>query len=268
MDRNRENSISIQEYGELWNFNLQKIEDIHSRLEMFIRKLEAHYSEFENLYADIMAQAEILSSIYAAYNTIRGAEDVLKLVSVLRSFQKRYTREEMDFDLIHRLLERIRIVRDASFEEFPVLSHLSPPPINPEGEADKPSHEEMPFRWITFERNRSRFITQYNRIDVRETRDAEISSHDGNDILKVVIQGTAISVSDIFSRHSAKRMRPRFIIFLDDGRRNYAADRIGKRIFARHDFVSTMAEPFSTPRGTIKSPGRVRLFGVRHIILP
>ena len=155
MDHKQKNNVSIQEYGELWNFNIQKIEEIHNRLEMFLRNLEAHYSEFENLYADIMSQAEILSSIYAAYNTIRGAEDVLKLVSVLRSFQKRYTREEMDFNLIHRLLERIRIVRDASFEEFPVLSHLTPPPINPDEEADKTSHEEMPFRWITFERART-----------------------------------------------------------------------------------------------------------------
>ena len=230
MDHKQKNNVSIQEYGELWNFNIQKIEEIHNRLEMFLRNLEAHYSEFENLYADIMSQAEILSSIYAAYNTIRGAEDVLKLVSVLRSFQKRYTREEMDFNLIHRLLERIRIVRDASFEEFPVLSHLTPPPINPDEEADKTSHEEMPFRWITFERNRSRFITHYNRIDVREARDAAISPRDDNDILKVVMNGITISVRDIFSRHSAKTARPRFIIFLDDGRRNYAADRIGKRI--------------------------------------
>jgi hypothetical protein len=258
---------SYRDFGDLWSYNLQKIEQIHQRVKESIRWLEDDYTVFESRYADLDRQLDILSSIYAGYNTIAGLEDILKLKAVLRDYRRRYTREGMDFDLVQSLLEKISDARSASFESFPALSHDSAPPVPATPPAPtRKDYSGKKFKWITFERNRSWFIVSYRNMTIRRNTGFPIVSVEEPDILHVEIGNSVVMARDIFIRSLEEPEAPDYFIQID-GDLTLAAGRPGREIFSDHDFISPMVRPFKRAAANTLSPGRVRLFGRNHIFL-
>ncbi|MBN2079570.1 MAG: hypothetical protein JW838_11435 [Spirochaetes bacterium] len=263
----RNDNPSFQDYRELWNYNLQKMERIQHAVENALTDLEKKYADFEPLYDEIMGQLDILSSIYSAFNTVEGGEYVLKLRAVLESYRKQYTREGLDFNLVQRLLEKISDTRNASFEEFPGLAHGETPTVV-EGIDDHP--EELllrKFRWITFERNRSWFIAPFRSIEILRHPPFTLLRVEEPDILHVRVGNKVVGIRDLLARSLDDPVPPRFFILLDNGERNYVANRIGRRIFADHDFISLLVRPFKSAPPNPLSSGRVRLFGKKHLLL-
>ncbi len=256
-----------KDYEELWNFNLQKIEQIHNEIEKSIHDLECKYVDFETAYAAITRQLDVLSSIYSGYNTIHGSESVMRLKAVLESYRKRYTRESLDFNLVYGLLIKIADVRDASFEDFPRLGHDEMPVVVTEGEIPERDYSRKSHRWVTFERNRSWFIAPFSVITIIKNNDLAIESVEEPDFFTIRINGTAAKIKDIFIKSLDQPERPRCVILLDGMTRNYAADRIGRRIYAERDIITPMLKPFRTVRSHPLSPGRLRLFGKNHLLL-
>lgn len=267
METESSTGITYMDYQKFWNANLQKIEQLQQHVETSLNALEANYADFEHFYAGIMRQLDIFSSIYSGYNTLRGSEEVMRLKSLLESYRKRYTRESMDFNLINRLMIKICDERNLSFENFPVLSHADAPITADQAAAKGADYSLKKYRWITFERNRSWFIARYlnaysitnDNFAVRPLEDPEYYAVDtGTGVLRV---------RDIFSGPRQNAHKPRFYIILDDGTRNYAAGSLGRRIFAEHDFVTPLVTPFRNVPWSSLSPGRVRLFGINHLVL-
>jgi hypothetical protein len=261
------NKATYRDYGELWNFNLQKIEHIHNEIEKSIHELENKYVDFETAYAEITRQLNILSSIYSGYNIIHGTETVMRLKAVLESYRKRYTRESLDFNLVYGLLLKIADNRDTSFEDFPRLSHDELPAIVTEGEESDRDFSRRRYKWVTFERNRSWFIASFSIITIMKNIHPAVISAAEPDSLALNIDGHAVTVKDIFMRSAEYPESPRCVILMDGMSRNYAADMIGRRIYADRDLVTPMLKPFRTVRGHPLSPGRLRLFGKQHILL-
>lgn len=258
---------SFQDYRELWNFNLQKMERVQGAVEKSLAALEKKYAEFEPLYDEIIGQLDILCSIYSGFNTVDGGEDLLRLRSLLESYRKQYTREGLDFNLVQRLLGKISDSRNASFEDFPALAHKDAPTVV-EGIEDHT--EELALRkhrWITFERNRSWFIAPFRSIEIIPHPPFTILGVEGPDILRVRIGSEVVGIRDLLARSLDEPVPPRFLLLLDNGEQNYAANRIGKRIFADHDFISPLVRPFKNAPPNPLSPGRVRLFGKNHILI-
>ncbi|HNW29544.1 MAG TPA: hypothetical protein PKN50_13790 [Spirochaetota bacterium] len=258
---------AYKDYGELWNYNLQKIETIQSEIEKSIHDLENKYVDFETAYAAITSQMEVLSSIYSGYNTVHGAESVMRLRAVLESYRKRYTRESLDFNLVYSLLIKIADMRSASFEDFPRLPHDEVPVAVTEGEITERDCSRMPHKWITFERNRSWFIAPFSAITIVKSSSFSIESVEEPDYLTIDINGRNVKVKDIFVKSLYHAGSPRCVIMLDGAARNYAADRIGRRIYAARDIIRPMVKPFRTVRSHPLSPGRLRLFGKNHLFL-
>lgn len=263
----KRSKATYRDYGELWNFNLQKIEHIQNEIEKSIHELENKYVDFETAYADITRQLNILSSIYSGYNVIHGTETVMRLKAVLESYRKRYTRESLDFNLVYGLLMKIGDNRNHSFEDFPSLSHDEPPAIVAEGEESLRDYSGRRYKWVTFERNRSWFIAPFSAITIMKNIRAAVISAAEPDSLALSIDGQTVTVKDIFMRSAEHPESPRCVILLDGKRRNYAADTIGRRIYAERDIVTPMLKPFRTVRGHPLSPGRLRLFGKNHLLL-
>jgi hypothetical protein len=258
---------SYRDYGDLWNYNLQKIEQIHQRIGESIRWLENDYTLFESRYDDLDRQLDILSSIYAGYNTITGLEDIMKLKAVLRDYRKRYTREGMDFDLVHSLMARIADARSESFESFPALSHDNPataPEQRPE--PTRRDYSGKKFKWVTFERNRSWFIVPYRDLIIRKNTGFPIVAVEEPDILHVEMDSRVIRARDIFIRSLDEPDAPDYFVQLN-GDLTLAAGRPGREIFSDHDFISSMIKPYRKASANTLSPGRVRLFGRNHIFL-
>ena len=266
MESALDEKTTYRDYTELWNFNLGKIERIQRHIESSINDLEMKYVEFEPVYDDIMEQIDILSSIYSSYNSIEGAESVLRLKSVLESFRKKYTREGLDFNLVQHLIVKINEARNRSFSDFPKLDHDDRPATIPAGEAPCLDYSIKRHRWITFERNRSWFITPFTSIEIRTDPELPIESYEDPDYLIVSSGGTALKIRDIFGRRG-RPDRPIRYVLLDGANRNFAATAIGKQIYAERDIVTPFLRPFKTVESNRLSPGRIRLFGRNHILL-
>jgi len=267
MELEKNAAVTYLDYSELWNYNLQKIEQIQHVIEDSIHELETAYAGFETRYEQIMQQLDILSSIYAGYNTIQGSEYVLRLKSVLESYRKRYTREGLNFNLIHNLLLKISETRDASFENFPELSHEDMPVIVSNGYPRENEYSRKKYKWITFERNRSWFIAPFMTFDIMKNEDYPIVSVEEPDYLNVDIDKTIVKVKDIFVKSLSEPDTPYYFVLLDGEFKNFAANRIGKRIYAEHNIINPFIKPFKNVHGHPLSPGRIRLFGKNHILL-
>lgn len=269
MDTVQDNQTTtvIREYGELWNFNLQKIEDIHSAIEKSIHDLENKYVDFESAYGEISSQLDLLSSIYSGYNTISGAESVMRLRALLASYRKRYTRESLDFNLVYNLLIKIAELRNASFEYFPSLAHDGKQTAGTHPAAASRGRAAGRYRWITFERNRSWFIAPFTAITVHTSKQFLVGAVEEPDIINIVVGAETVRVRDIFIKSLDHPVSPRYVILTGRASANYAADAIEKSIYAAHDFITPMLRPFTSIRRNALSPGRVRMFGRNHILL-
>jgi hypothetical protein len=262
------NTLStFRDYGDLWNYNLQKIEQIHQRIEESIRGLETGYAVFEARYADLDHQLDLLSSIYAAYNTISGLEDIMKLKAVLRTYRERYTREGMDFDLVHSLMARISDARGESFESFPALSHDSTGGTAGLSAEVRRDYSGKKYKWITFERNRSWFIVPYRSIEIKKSSGFPVVSVEDPCFINVNVEGRIVRSRDIFVRTLDGPEKPRYILMIDGEHNNLAAGSLGREIYSDHDFITPMIRPFKKASSNALSPGRIRLFGRNHILL-
>ena len=263
----REDTPSFHDYRELWNFTLQKMEHIQGSIENSISDLEKHYAEFESRYGEILEQVDILTSLYSSFNAIEGGESLLRLRAILESYKKRYTREGLDFNLVHRLLLKIAESRNRSFEDFPRLTHHDAATVVAGADEGTVETSLRRCRWITFKRNRSWFISPFRSIRILSGPDISLQGVEEPDMLVVGTGSEAVAVRDLLARSIEAASPPRHVILLDGGSRNYAADLIGKRIFADRDFITPLLVPFrKAPHNTL-SPGRVRLFGKRHLLL-
>jgi hypothetical protein len=267
MEHNNGDSNAFRDYGELWNFNLQKIEGIQRDIEVSIRELEGYYAGFESRYDEIMRRIDILSSIYSGFNTVRGSDYVLRLKAVLQSYRKRYTREGLDFNLVNDLLIKINDARNSSFENFPGLSHDEAPPAVTACDEPEKDYSGRKYKWVTFERNKSWFIAPFRSIEIRKNKNFPIVSCELPDYLNVEINERTVRVKDIFIKSLERPDNPRYIILLDRAGKNFAASRVGKRIYADRDVMNPIITPFRNVETNALSPGRVRLFGRNHIFL-
>jgi len=214
-----------------------------------------------------MQQLDILSSIYAGYNIIQGSEYILRLKSVLQSYRRRYTREGLDFNLIQYLLMKISEVRDASFNTFPEVSHEEMPFVVSGSSPVEADYSGKKYKWVTFERNRSWFISPFMTIDIMKNENYPVVSVEEPDYIYFEINNHIVKVKDIFITSLAEPETPSYFILLDGKLKNFAANLIGKRIYAGQNIIHPFIKPFKNLHEHPLSPGRIRLFGKNHILL-
>jgi hypothetical protein len=254
-------------YREFWQGNLQVVNEISESLEKTLIKLEEKYFDFDEIYGALTGQLDILSSIYSHYNSLTGHEYILRMKALLDDYRKRYTHEGIDFNLLHFLHAKAIELREQQISRFPRLEHngraLEPreddarPPANP---------DEMPFRWICFERNGSWFISSYDTMERIVFRDAEIIPMEGSARYGVMSGSGSIPVTDLFFRPPGNSAPPEsyLIIRERDRRIALAATRVGRKIGARRDFLR---ERIRTRRDSGFIRGKVRIFGTTHLYL-
>jgi hypothetical protein len=257
----------FRDFDDIWTFNLQKIEGIQHSVEARLHELEHAQSDYGEVYEDIAEQLDLLSSIYSGYNTVEGNEYILRLKSVLESHGKRCVREGLDFNLIHYLLAKISDMRDRSVERFPLLSHAAYGPGTRRGAWTDDGRTLKKYKWITFARNRSWFIASFTNVLILKNGVYPIESFDPPDLLNVNINDIIYKVRDIFTKFPRLQAAPAYYLLIDDRQKNFAADGIGRRIYADVDIVTPGIRPFAKAERNSLSPGRVRMFGINHLLL-
>lgn len=248
------------DYKEFWQTNLHNIENISKNIEKQIFNLEKKYSDFDSVYLEITNQLDVLSSIYAGYNYLNGTDYILKLKALLNNYRKRYTQEGISFHTIQFLYSKINALRDLSFSEFPALDHTQ----NID-DTDKKQKRDMPFKWVSFYRNGSWFISDYKTLDIQKYyHTVAIKDHN----LSIKFNNSDIAVIDIFSKTgTAHKENINYILIIakeGNSVKCYAATRIGRQIYAANNILSSQIRPISN---VTRYAGKVRIFGKTHVYL-
>ena len=260
----------LLQYNNFWQNNLQSIDEISKELEVYLYRLEKRYSDFDSTYDYITNQINTLTSIYSSYNNLLGRDYLLKLKSLLKDYRKRHSYEGIDFNTIYYLHSKFDEQREKSFQNFPELTHkYDITEIPTEDSYKKLNLDDAAYKWITFHRNGSWFITSFKSIQIVTYEDADVSNKDVStkSVKMIKINDKKYDVIDIFSQFPLKKdERPDYILIIRKHNiiKCFAATRIGKRIFAERDFISLNLKPIEK---TSISPGRIRLFGKNHLYL-
>lgn len=263
-------TLEHPEYNEFWQNNLQGIDDLSRNLEKYFLSLEKKYTDFDSIYSEITNRVDLLSSIYSSYNNLKGRDYLLKLKALLNDYKKRYTVDGIDFNTIHYLYNKINALRQESFENFPAFLHDysygTEIKKNTDKYADFLSKEiKARYKWITFKRNGSWFITRYDMIDLVRSGEAELMHSDSDIIIRY--NKEMIKIIDVFSRFSAgdrEKINYYNIVHFRNEVKAFAAAELGKKILSGTDFISPQLIPFQKTR---ISPGKIRIFGKNHIFL-
>ncbi len=252
-------------YSSFWQDNLEKISRIQKNLDQNLMILEKDYYLFETVYRELEEDLDLLSSLYAGINTIEGMEYLQKLRALVHNYGKRYTREGIDFPALNYLSEKITRLRDLSFEDFPLLEHY---------ESEKPgdrhkkitSYFARPFKWITFYRNKSWFITPFTDLSLIDAGTVSFSMKKGSRKISADSKDKTYTAIDIFGEFTSPPVKPDYFIEINK-KTTFAADSLGKRIFSKRDIISDRITSFTITSGSDYAAGRVRLFGRQHIYI-
>ncbi len=275
MEMEDKNNYKYIKYNDFWQNNLQRLEEITKLLERDFYKLEKKYSGFDSIYDEIITEIDTIGSIYSSFNNIHGREYVFKLKSLLQNYKKRYTREGIDFKTIHYLKTKINELMEMSFDQFPQLDHTyiyyknisdnTLPQIDSNirkyNELKKSAH----YKWITFTRNGSRFITPYDNLQIKKPDEIEISKGN-NSKIKIRTGDTYTEVIDLFNKFSENSRKIKFFLVVEykNTVKCFAVEKFGRIIMSERNFISPGLRAIK--KSSISS-GRFRLFGKNHIYI-
>ena len=256
---------AYKKYTDFWAANVQNIEQIQIDLDTELRELENLYPSFEQHYHRLKELIDVLTSIYSCINTLDGRDYALKLKALIDSYLKRYTREGIDFGALNYLSNKISILLDSSFEDFPLLEHHAKG-IDVTSEKLHYDVSNYRYRWITFMRGRSWFIAPFQSLNIYDAKNCDIISTIGNDTITVRINDKGVPFTNMFALWDKGPVPIRYFVSINAAD-NYAATLIGKTIYSKTDIISPKIKSYPGRKQHTLSPGRVRFFGRNHILL-
>lgn len=243
------------------------MEEMSRQIQKGFRSFENSQMELSRTADELLPRLDTLSSLLSSINTIHGDEYAIRLRTLLDNYQK--GKSLPDPEVIGFLLERLQDSLTESVEIFPRMEKdkgkVRLPGLEKDERLQQIRHrrlEKRPFKWILFQRQRSLFIVSYYSIEIVDN----YASGRGRDQGRIYFtwQGKEHYCRDIL--YSKQEDIPDHILVLDGGKRFIPADRIIRRIYSRKDIISEKLEPFKDIKTDI-SPGRVRLFGKKCIVL-
>ncbi len=250
--------------ADFWQNSFHSIEELTHTIEQFLFKLENEYRDFQGLYDALLDHIDVLISLYSSFNNLNGIEYLYKLRATLKEYYKRYTHEGINFNVIYYLHQKVTELREEGFrqnQEKKQCLHKNP---SRSRNNLKDAETILPFKWITFQRKNSWFITPFAEIEIIEARSAKTQYHERDQIVSVEHGGIFYSVIDFFPSSGSLHQKNNYFLLVttDNGAYCYAADKMGKKIMARRDWVSMKISPFHL---NISAKGYVKLFGIKHI---
>ncbi len=270
------NNYKYFKYNEYWQNNLQRIESISKDLEQHFLKLEKEYYNFDAFYDEIITRIDLLASIYSSHNNLKGREYILKLKALLNNYKKKYSHNGVDFKAINFLNSKINKLREASFNNFPEMKHSyymdidtlieSGGTVDRDIERYNSLKASAKYKWITYKRNGSWFITQYDKFKLLNPKDAETIVADDSRI-RLQFENKFIDIIDIFSEFNGRKKEKinyYIVININNNLSCHAAGKLGRIIMANKNFISPFLKTLIKNK---ISSGRFRIFGKNHLYL-
>lgn len=260
------NKLTNKGYTEFWSDNLQKIETAHKNLENSINELEKKYSDFEPDYNNIKELVELLLSIYKDLQFLPGYEEIKELKELLSYYNKKFSKKALDFEYINKLVMEIGEKLNKNFSDFPIVNHLRNYQ-NKYSVYRKINYDIYKYKWVTFKRNNSWFILPFNKIKIIHANEFELEYYENSDTVDVKYNDKIITAVDIFSKSTADIKEPTYCVVTDNDNHKYLADQVGRTFCSKNNIIKPLLKKFEKIKTSRISSGRVRIFGINHILL-
>jgi hypothetical protein len=265
------NKLKYKSYNKFWQQNAESIDKISQKLEKEIIAFEKESQSVNSFLNSIEISLDSLCSIYSAFNTIAGRDYILKLKAVISKQKRLLTNGHNKFDTIFYLLDRINKLKKESLQAFPALKHdhtnIDNKALFIKPDSNKTSIiNKKSFKWITFKRNGSWFITPYkDKFHIKANQTNQVSQNSSAE-KKVFYRRKKYTVIDLFSiSYKTHYTEPEIYLNIDNSEYFYSIDMFGKTFMANNNFVKKSIHRFKK-RSTI-SQGYVRFAGQRYIYL-
>jgi len=232
-------------------------------------------SEIENDQNSLIKKIEIidksieeLRSIYFSFHSMAGSETLIRLRTVMQHYRSDSEKNKIRIAASHYLIKKLQSYMEnkefRNFEPFRTggefiheikTEKLQCEKIEPQGK----------FKWITFSRNNSWFISRFRSLEIVEVKKFLSADAVKTKITLEITNGEKIEALDLM-RGPRFPSIPGIGIRLTPEGEFYAADMKGKEIYASEDFISPMITELDKSANPLYT-GRVRLFGLNHLVL-
>jgi len=264
MDVNKpDNQYSIFRHDNI-NLISEISRTLETEIDSIMHKLNSLNSNINSMHNGL----DSLNRIYFSFHSMAGTEALIRLKILIQRFKSDSEKNRSRIAAAHFLIKKIQDFIDnkeyKNFEPFRTeIGYIQETIADQlQSESLKP---EMKFKWITFSRNNSWFITGFKNLEIIEVKQKLDENVIDNRISLETLNREKIEAIDLMRRNSFSPT-PKFGIRLSSDGEFYAADIKGKEIYSMTDFITPMISIIEKKRSPLYT-GRVRLFGKNHLLL-
>lgn len=250
-------------YAEFTGLNEKFLYDLTSTLKDIINDLNSRNSVTDELFTKLAETIEICNAVFRSFSSHDGLELVLRLKAIADLYRKNLdcnTNLTVIAGHILKKLDRFNstFYHEATSDEIikPALPDTAFDEIHDKG-------KDLVFKWITFERNGSFFLTQFKSIEITDYS-SYLIHHDHEESHFVEFNGRNYPLIDLMKPHVSEFKTPSKLVFIDNSS-FYAADHTGREIHGSYDMITPISEPLEVSGSYLS--GRVRLFGRRYLVI-
>jgi len=253
----------IQEHPAYTGFsgtNEEFLSELAGTIRDIINDLNSRNSISDDIFNKLSDTIDISNAIFRSFSNHDGLEIILRLKSISEIYKRNLSDNTNLIKIAGHLLQKLEKFNTSFYHEASA-DEIIYPELPPEAESgNQESIKKLPFKWITFERNSSLFITKFTSLETVEYDSCNIK-----DIGAIEYNGRTINVIDLMKAPDSTFITPAKILITDQGKYCYAADHTGREIHGSYDMISPLVEPLEVPGRLFK--GRVRIFGRRYLVL-
>jgi len=248
-------------YNDFVDSNEKFMSELTGTIRDIITNLNSKNSITDDVFNKFSETIEVSNAVFRSFSNHEGLELILRLKSISELYKKNLKDNSSLIRIAEHLLKKLEkfnsnFYHEASADEiiYPEL----PPDFQPDEQGLKKS---LNFKWITFERNGSLFISRFKNLEIFNYFYPE-SENPWNTFN---FNGKTIVFSDLMKVSDSESKAPLKVIIIDKGSRNYAADHCGREIHGTYDMITPLIEPLEVANK--KFYGRVRIFGHRYLVI-
>lgn len=250
-------------YSEFTGSNEQFLSELAGTLRDIFNGLDSGNSATNDIFNRLYDTIEVSNAIFRSFSNHEGLELVLRLKAISDLYRKNLNDNSNLISIAEHVLKKLEkfnttFYHEASSDEisYPEL----PVEVQP---AEKDTARELPYKWITFERNGSLFISQFHMLEIIDSATTAAAENVGPREF-YDYREKKIPLTDLMRAPDSAFTPPAKLLIIDQ-RYCYAADLTGREIHGTYDMISPIIEPLETSSRLLS--GRVRIFGHRYLVL-
>ncbi len=260
---------SENHYSQFRDGNINLISGISHALSEEIDSIIKKQNSLSSDISSVDDSLEALNKIYLSFHSMAGSEELIRLRTLIQHYRSDAEKNSTRLDASHFLLNKLKNLLEKKAnrgtEPFRTGKEYFQD-IEKNQQQRERSEPQGKFKWITFSRNKSWFISRFRNLEIIEVKNIFSDNNIKTRVTLETLNKEKIEAIDLM-RSPRLTSIPRISIRLSPNGAFYAADCKGKEIYADKDFISPMITEMNKSSNPIYT-GRVRIFGKNHLYIP